>query len=192
MTHWELRRYMEYYLKELKPHELKALTERNAFRGGFGNFMGSHSRTKHHLHQAFVEGSSSQDDGNRSRFWEGRNVRNMPKPSDFRVWGDSKRDGSQGIRQQRKIGKGPRPYWVCSSDVHSMYTCPHQKRGSACKVCGSEAHLTKNCQQRYFSTVEEVRRDAERGRNREEESQIMATQASAKGSHKKGSRGRQN
>ena len=59
MTHRELRKYMEYYLKELKPHELKALTERNAFRGGFGNFTGSYSRSRHHLHQAIVEGSSS-------------------------------------------------------------------------------------------------------------------------------------
>ena len=76
------------------------------FMAGLGISLGSHSRTKHHLHQAFVEGSSSQDDGNRSRFREGRNVRNMPKPADFRVWGDSKRDGSQGMSDNNgKLGK---------------------------------------------------------------------------------------
>ena len=38
MTHRQLRQYIELYLKELKPAELKTLTERSLGCGGFGTF----------------------------------------------------------------------------------------------------------------------------------------------------------
>ena len=40
---------------------------------------------------------------------------------------------------------------VTGSDQHGMYSCPKCKATTAlCKVCGSEAHWTRACHQRYF------------------------------------------
>ena len=148
MTHRQLRHYIELYLRELKPSDLKTLSERSLGRGGFGSYSGNVSRSRQQVHQAVVEPVREVS----HEEWKGENVpqRPMPRPK-VRVWGEDARDGSQGVRLSRKIGKGPRPCWICGSDQHGMFVCPKQRhRNSLCKVCGSEAHLTKACNQRYF------------------------------------------
>ena len=53
---------------------------------------------------------------------------------------------------KRKIGIGPTPCFVCGSDKHSWLDCPKRKKGR-CGCCGSEAHLTRMCAQRYHPAV---------------------------------------
>ena len=51
--------------------------------------------------------------------------------------------------QQRRIGRGTNPCWVCGSDRHGWYNCEKKRKGK-CACCGSMAHITKECAQRYF------------------------------------------
>ena len=53
---------------------------------------------------------------------------------------------------KRKIGKGPTPCFVCGTDQHAWILCPKKKKGK-CGCCGSEAHLTRMCAQRYHPEV---------------------------------------
>ena len=53
---------------------------------------------------------------------------------------------------KRKIGVGPTPCFVCGSDKHAWIDCVKKKKGK-CACCGSEAHLTRMCAQRYFPEV---------------------------------------
>ena len=48
-----------------------------------------------------------------------------------------------------KIGKGPRPCFVCGSDAHSWVKCERKRKGK-CGVCGSEHHYTRYCVQRFY------------------------------------------
>ena len=49
----------------------------------------------------------------------------------------------------RRVGKGTNPCWVCGSDKHLWYNCDKKKKGT-CACCGSMAHITRDCAQRYF------------------------------------------
>ena len=64
------------------------------------------------------------------------------------------RDNSDTTNQRapipRKYSKGSNPCWVCGSAGHSWFLCEHKKKGR-CAACGSEAHMTKMCAQRYFA-----------------------------------------
>ena len=48
-----------------------------------------------------------------------------------------------------KIGKGPRPCFVCGSDAHSWIRCERKRRGK-CGVCGGDNHYTRFCVQRFY------------------------------------------
>ena len=48
-----------------------------------------------------------------------------------------------------RIGKGPRPCFVCGKDSHSWVRCERRRRGK-CGVCGSDSHYTRFCAQRYY------------------------------------------
>ena len=54
--------------------------------------------------------------------------------------------------RRMKIGIGPTPCFVCGTDKHAWIDCPKKKRGK-CACCGSEAHLTRSCFQRYVPEV---------------------------------------
>ena len=47
-----------------------------------------------------------------------------------------------------KIGKGPRPCFVCGSAEHSWVRCGQRKKGK-CGVCASRDHYTRFCPQRF-------------------------------------------
>ena len=47
-----------------------------------------------------------------------------------------------------KYGEGPTPCYVCGKGDHGWVQCTKKKRGK-CGVCGSEAHWTRHCRQRY-------------------------------------------
>ena len=47
-----------------------------------------------------------------------------------------------------KYGEGPTPCYVCGNKDHGWVQCVKKKRGK-CGVCGSEAHWTRYCRQRY-------------------------------------------
>ena len=47
-----------------------------------------------------------------------------------------------------KYGEGPTPCYVCGDKNHGWVQCTKKKRGK-CGVCGSEAHWTRYCRQRY-------------------------------------------
>ena len=48
-----------------------------------------------------------------------------------------------------RYGRGPRPCFVCGSEVHQWYLCDRKKRGLYA-VCGSQEHLTRACAHRYL------------------------------------------
>ena len=47
-----------------------------------------------------------------------------------------------------KYGEGPTPCYVCGDKNHGWVQYTKKKRGK-CGVCGSEAHWTRYCRQRY-------------------------------------------
>ena len=47
-----------------------------------------------------------------------------------------------------KYGEGPTPCYVCGKSDHGWVQCQKKKKGK-CGVCGSEAHWTRHCRQRY-------------------------------------------
>ena len=57
------------------------------------------------------------------------------------------------ILKKMRIGVGPTPCFVCGSDKHAWLDCPKKKKGR-CACCGSEAHLTRFCAQRYVPQVQ--------------------------------------
>ena len=50
ITHRQLRHYIELYLRELKPSDLKTLSERSLGRGGFGSYSGNIPRSRQQVH----------------------------------------------------------------------------------------------------------------------------------------------
>ena len=46
-------------------------------------------------------------------------------------------------------GQGPNPCFVCGAAGHSWIHCPRKVPGRGCAVCGSLAHRTNLCTQRY-------------------------------------------
>ena len=48
-----------------------------------------------------------------------------------------------------KIGKGPRPCFVCGSDAHSWIRCERKRRGK-CGVCGGDNHYTRFYVQHFY------------------------------------------
>ena len=56
------------------------------------------------------------------------------------------------VYPRRKIGTGPTPCFVCGTDKHAWIDCPKKKKGR-CACCGSDAHITRWCAQRYFPEV---------------------------------------
>ena len=48
----------------------------------------------------------------------------------------------------RKIGKGPRPCYICGADGHSWVNCAKKKAGR-CGTCASQQHDTRNCWESY-------------------------------------------
>ena len=48
-----------------------------------------------------------------------------------------------------KYGIGPYPCWSCGTDQHSLPACPHRHKYAKCGVCGSMAHLSRDCAQRF-------------------------------------------
>ena len=56
---------------------------------------------------------------------------------------------------QRKYGQGPRPCFVCGRDGHSWIQCEKKKKGK-CAACGSQAHYTRHCANRFFPRAEAV------------------------------------
>ena len=58
-------------------------------------------------------------------------------------------NGYENSYKRRKIGIGPTPCYVCGSDKHPWVECSKKKKGK-CACCGSEAHLTRWCAQRFF------------------------------------------
>ena len=52
-----------------------------------------------------------------------------------------------------KYGDGPTPCYVCGKRDHGWVQCSKKKRGK-CGVCGSEAHWTRHCRQRYRPQVQ--------------------------------------
>ena len=56
---------------------------------------------------------------------------------------------------KRKYGQGPRPCFVCGKDGHSWIRCEAKKKGK-CAACGSQAHFTRHCANRYFPRPEAI------------------------------------
>ena len=56
----------------------------------------------------------------------------------------------RGLQSPHKYGKGSNPCWVYGSAGYSWFLCERKKKGR-CAACGSEAHITKLCAQRYFA-----------------------------------------
>ena len=174
MSHRQLRQYLEFYLRELKPHESRTLAEKSVMRGGFGAMPSHKGRTQ--LRQARDVNTTLTDGEEVFTELSHGKATLMPKPLQSAVWGEQSKDGSLGQRRPKKIGKGPRPCWVCGSDRHNMFLCPRQLKTSAkCKVCGSDAHLTKECHQRYFPQVEVPTRSEGHTRPREAEERVLAS-----------------
>ena len=57
---------------------------------------------------------------------------------------------AKSFHPSRRVGKGTNPCWVCGSDKHMWYNYEKKKKG-VCACCGSMAHITRDCAQRYFS-----------------------------------------
>ena len=49
-----------------------------------------------------------------------------------------------------KYGIGPYPCWGCGTDQHSLPACPRRHKNAKCGVCGSMAHLSRDCAQRFY------------------------------------------
>ena len=64
----------------------------------------------------------------------------------------TERPAIPAIQRKLRIGVGPTPCFVCGTDKHAWIDCPKKKKGK-CACCGSEAHLTKLCAQRYTPEV---------------------------------------
>ena len=64
----------------------------------------------------------------------------------------TERSAIPAIQRKLRIGVGPTPCFVCGTDKHAWIDCPKKKKGK-CACCGSEAHLTKLCAQRYTPEV---------------------------------------
>ena len=56
---------------------------------------------------------------------------------------------SPAASAQLRIGKGPRPCFVCGADNHSWIRCEKRKKGK-CGVCGKDDHFTRFCSLRYY------------------------------------------
>ena len=58
-------------------------------------------------------------------------------------------EGSEAVPPPKR-GKGPQPCYICGEEGHRWGSCDKKKWTKGCGVCGSTAHLTFRCPQRYF------------------------------------------
>ena len=109
-------------------------------------------KSSHRLRHAVVNHDTIQsDDDDDEITWPS----DIPKGMDEEEWtmhvshlfSTLAQKPSQG--KALKIGKGPRPCFVCGQEGHSWVRCSKRQRGK-CGVCGSLNHFTRFCANRYY------------------------------------------
>ena len=168
MPYRQLRQYIELYLKERTPAELRSLAERSMGRGGFGKPPSTKDRPL--IAASSTSASSSKavagslhafeavDDDVDSREVVRARDRSPERPrrearraSSPRYWGGRQgRADETRSRPARRYGQGKTPCWVCGEPGHRYGDCPRRKKNVQCGVCGSDAHPPPICPQRYY------------------------------------------
>ena len=134
MPYVRLRQFIQSHLQQLTPSQRKFLADNPPQAMGYGK---SSQKEKKIPSAPFRPNVANR---NRPPYHAQANVVEVEKPL------------AKPSPPQRRIGKGANPCWVCGSDKHMWYVCEKKKKGT-CACCGSMAHITRDCAQRYFPSA---------------------------------------
>ena len=127
MPYTRLRKFIQAHLHELSPSARKHLAETPPVAQGYGKTAGEKDKKSFGNNTAWRRGVQTHA--------YDLDTRENAKQSEE--------------RPSRRIGKGHNPCWICGNDNHFWKNCFRMKKGK-CSCCGSEAHLTRDCAQRYY------------------------------------------
>ena len=131
MSYVRLRRFIQAHLQQLTPTQRKFLADNPPLAMGYGR---SPEKEKKSSSNTFRPNVAPR---NRPPHYAQANTVEVEKPL------------AKVSHPSKRIGKGANPCWVCGSDRHMWYVCEKKKKGT-CACCGSMAHITRDCAQRYF------------------------------------------
>ena len=129
MPYTRLRKFIHAHLQEMTPSARKHLADAPPMALGYGKSMNDRERR-------YPTNTAPRRPMQAHMF--DLNSREVPE-----------QQHTQAERPPRRYGRGPNPCWVCGSDHHIWSACDKRKRGR-CACCGSEAHMTRDCAQRFF------------------------------------------
>ena len=131
MSYVRLRRFIQAHLQQLTPSQRKHLADNPPLAMGYGR---SAEKEKKSMNNSFRPNMATR---NRPPNYVPTNAVEVEKTL------------AKSSHPSRRVGKGTNPCWVCGSDKHLWYNCDKKKKGT-CACCGSMAHITRDCAQRYF------------------------------------------
>ena len=134
MPYVRLRKFIQSHLQQLTPSQRKFLADNPPQAMGYGK---STEKEKKSPSVPFRPNIANR---NRPPYYAQANVVEVEKPL------------AKPSPPQRRVGKGANPCWVCGSDKDMWYVCEKKKKGT-CACCGSMAHITRDCAQRYFPSA---------------------------------------
>ena len=128
-----LRHLIQAHLQQMTPTQRKHLAENPPLAMGYG-------RSSDHEKKSFSSSSNhAADTAPRKR------PQNYAQTNAVKV----ERVEQKTSAPSKRYGKEPNPCWVCGSDRHTWCNCEKKRKGK-CACCGSMAHITKECAQRFF------------------------------------------
>ena len=180
MSYVRLRRFIQAHLQQLSSAQRKQLADNPPLAMGYGKSQDKEKKNVNNFNRPNVANRNRPPYHVQSNAVEVEKT--LAKPS----------------HQSRRIGKGTNPCWVCGSDKHMWYNCEKKKKGS-CACCGSMAHITRDCAQRYFpasysagksqNVQKEASRSSRISRNsKQRDVSVESAQESKDKSSKRGSR----
>ena len=128
MPYTRLRKFIQAHLHELTPSARKHLADTPPVAQGYGKTTPDRDKRMTNTNTAFRRGAQTH-------------------AFDLDAREQSPQHDTE--RPSRRIGRGSNPCWICGADTHGWKTCHRFKKGK-CACCGSEAHLTRDCAQRYY------------------------------------------
>ena len=156
MPYARLRKFLQSHLQQLPFHQRRHLADNPPMATGYGKPAASVQRERRSANQP----PPPANDRDRRPYYANAPPRYASQRPPLQTHAfeapprGETRENRPAVESRpapaRKYGKGPNPCWVCGSDKHSWYHCEKKRKGK-CAACGSEAHLTRLCAQRFYA-----------------------------------------